>query len=512
MDGRNEPRESSYDVVVVGAGLGGVSAGAFLAKAGRRVLVVDRLEGPGGYAHVFKRDAYVFDPAIRAIGQGDEEPTIDTLLRALGVRERCTFLPLEPFYATVFPGFRLDVPGHIEEFIDVHQREFPRDAEGIRALVDLSAQVTRDSRRLPPRLSLRELDEAAQRFPVLFKYRPATLGEVLDEYLTDSRLKAIFAALWPYVGLPPSRLSFFAWSAMLMSLIAEGAYYCQGSFQNLVNAFVAAIEGNGGELVQQREVSRILVQDGKVSGVALDDGQEIGAPMVVSNADAMQTFERLVGFDQLPPPFVRNLRRMKPSLSACVVYAATDLDLRQLNAAHETFVYTTWDHDETYADILAGKLGGMSLSVPTIHDPSLAPPGEHLVTLMTFVPFDIGVPWTEAKQRYTDMLLHEIDRQFPGFRDHTTFAETATPRAMQWYSLSYQGAIYGWDNTPQQSANRRLSPVTPIAGLYLSGHWTQPGTGSSGVIYSGMQTAQIALECGDMDDFLRALRDPVGRS
>jgi phytoene dehydrogenase-like protein len=334
----------------------------------------------------------------------------------------------------------------------------------------------------------------------------ASLGAVLDEHLTDPRLKAVFTSLLPYLGLPPSQLSFLYWSVMLMSFIEEGAFYCRGSFQNLADAFAAALEKHGGELLLRNRVRRILTNGRQVSGVTLENGQRILAPVVISNADAEQTFEELVGVEHLPRRFVKNLQGMKPSLSAFVCFLATDLDARQLGASHEMLLFRSWDHDDTYRKILEGKPLGIVITVPTLADPSLAPPNQHLITVTSLIPYEIGTSWRSQKARYSELLIGELEAVFPNLRGHITFAEGASPRTMERYTLNLTGSIYGWEVSPEQVGRKRLGHDTPIRGLYLSGHWTQPGGGIYGVTVSGMQTSQMVLGYSSIGDFMHALQ------
>jgi len=363
---------------------------------------------------------------------------------------------------------------------------------------------------MPSELSLWDIVRMPKRFPQLFRYHKATLDAVMKAHLGDPRLKALFAALWPYLGLPPSRVSFVYWSVMLQSFLEEGAFYCQGSFQRFVTAFVEGLEMHGGELLLRSAVRRILVKDARVTGVTLENGQRIQAPVVISNADAHQTFEELIGAEKLPRRFVNALKRMTPSLSAFVMYLATDLDLHQLDATHEMFFFRCWSHDDTYRHVVTGHPSGLSISVPTLVDPSLAPTGEHLLTATTLIPYDLGASWRTEKARYADRLLEELEAVFPGVRDHITFSEGASPRTMERYMLNLTGAIYGWEVSPKQVGRGRLPHKPPIRGLFLSGHWTQPGGGVYGVIASGLQAAQEVAGYPAVPDFLGALQGSAG--
>lgn len=502
-----ELQADAYDVIVVGAGLGGLSAAALLAKAGQHVLVVDRQDGPGGYAHTFRRDGRVFDPAVHVLVEGKEGRSVDLLLGHLGVRERCDLVRLPDLYRTAFPDFELTVPSGHDAIIDAHVSCFPHEADGIRALYDLHARFFQDATHLAMQVSLRNLDDLVRDFPTFFRYRNATVADVLDECLQDPRAKAACSAMWPYLGLPPSRLSFFVFSQVTSVMVDGGSYYSRGSFQRVADALVEALTRDSGELAVGTEVASIVVEGGQARGVRLADGRQLRAPVVISNADARLTFEQLVGPEHLPARFLRRLQRFEPALSAYVLYAATDMDLAAAGAVHETFVYRHWDHDDTYRDILAGEPGGMWVNVPTIVDPSLAPPGEHLLILTALAPYELDRPWDQEKDRFTESVMADLDRLYPGVSARITFAEAATPETLQRRTLNHRGAIYGWAVTPQQVGSKRLHHDTPIEGLYLSGHWTEEGPSSFRVLLSGVMTARmVAAHRGLSDDAVPTFR------
>jgi prolycopene isomerase len=310
-------------------------------------------------------------------------------------------------------------------------------------------------------------------------------------------LRSVVSVAWAYLGSPPSRLDFVTFSTVL-SVYLEGCFYPEGGFQSLASALHEGMEKHGGELVLGRRVAGITVKDGRAAGVELEDGTPVAAERVISNADATATFEELVGADHLPGGFMKRLRRMKPSVSAVIVFIATSLDLREMGAVHEVFRPLHVDHDDTWADIQEGRPGGMFGTVPTLSDPALAPEGEHILTVHSLAPFDIGEPWEERAEAYGDQVVEAYEKVFPGLRESITFREVATPRALQRHSLNRDGAAYGWENIPTQTGGKRSPHIAPLDGLFLSGHWTQPGTGSLRAFVSGMHTAQLVLRSMDL--------------
>lgn len=499
----HEARHDAYDVVVLGAGMGGLTAGAVLARAGKRVLIVDANAQPGGYARSICRGAYTFDLADHLIlscaPAGPFGPgIIDTVLRHLGVRERCEFLRVEhPFYEARFPDFTLDVPCGREEYLDAHLRHFPGEAHGLRHLTEISALALREMQTFPSTPTVVDLLRMPWRFPTLFRYRNATLQHVIDQELTDPRLKAVYSTLWLWIGLPPAQASFPLWATMMGGFIEDGAYYCQGGYQCLADAVAEGFTTAGGELLLSMRATRILAANRQVQGVALEQGQQVQAPIVISNVDARETFETLLVADQVPAYFLGQLREMDLSPSALALYLATDLDARALGAQHEMPLFTSWDHGRAYAEGLAGRVQGIDLLIPTLSDSSLAPSGEHVVIVKAVAPREVGAAPPIDDHRLAERMLELTEQVLPGLRGHVTYVEEAEPRSAPGsthrYPLRRLGPIYGWANSPRWAGGRRLPQRTPVAGLYLAGQWTQPGHGINTVMQSGVQAAQLVL-------------------
>jgi prolycopene isomerase len=481
------PAHDEYDAIVVGGGLGGLSAGACLARGGRHVLLVERQDGVGGNAHAFVRGPYTFDPAIHVTAHGYNIEFFDFYFAALGIGDRIELIPAETFLAVDICGERFHFPIGTQALIDALDEYFPGAGAG--SFIRVAADATSESQQPPPRVPLRDLEEAMKALPTLFKYRTATLQEVLDEHVSDERAKAVCAGQWPYMGVPPLRSSFMAYTSAFMATCDPGPQYVRGSFQALADAIAWAITQSGGEVLVSTEATRILVEDGKVAGVELEGEQRVRAPLVVSNADARLTFDRLVGEEHVPERYLKRLRRMKPSVSAFLLYSAAKVDPASYDLEHETLVYRHWDHEETWQDVLAGRPGGTWLSFPTMHDPALAPPGEHIVIYTSLMPYDVGEPWEEAAERLTQQMIDQVEEIMPGYREAITFVDSATPHTFESFTLAQEGAIYGWENVPGQTVPKRLDFRTPIEGLWLAGHWTHPGTGSVRCLLSGAQTA-----------------------
>ena len=485
------PRKSSYDVVVIGGGMAGLSAGAGLAHRGADVLVVEAHYQPGGYAHAFRRKQFLFDSAVHLTPGGGKGEGLHRLLEEWGVADQVEFLPVQPMYRTMGPGLQTLIRSGKDDFVESHAEHFPHERAGIRSLVEVMDRMAVEIRELsaldvPKSQMMRVM---VKQCPTVLRHSNRSLQQLLDAHVKDPICQSVLGTLWTYLGLPPSRCSAVAFAVMMMSFVNENAYYVRGTFQRLADAFATALKNKGGELVMPRRVDKILIDEcGRAAGVKLDqDGEEIRAKYVISNADAFQTFFHMIGREHLDPEFASSLETRGLSISAFEVFLGVKMDLKSMGVVHETFFAPCHSAEQVYDSHASGDVLGCGLSIPSIEDPTVAPPGHHTVCITMFAPWDRS--WKEHKQRLADRLIDEAEHVVPGLRDAIVFRDAGTPTTMQRYTGNHQGAIYGWDASPKSLATR-LGMETPVPGLFLAGHWTRPGGGLYAVVTSG----QIAAE------------------
>ena len=494
----SEATKDTYDVIIIGGGIGGLICGAFLAQKGKEVIVIEQADHVGGFVREFQHGAYKINPAIHVTmgcsqsglpGHG----LIDTALKKLGVRDQCEFKAVNPFFRAHFPDFQMDVPTGRDAFLEVYQQAFPEDAIGLAKLVNLCSQIYKEYIRFPIIPRWQDWALMPIRFPNLIRYANATLASVMRNYLSNPRLMAAYTILWSYVGLPPSRVSFLIWAIMMYSYIEEGAFYCSGGFQGLAEAFASGLKNHGGEIILNTRVTKIRASNSRVQGISLENGQYIKAPVVISNIDTHKTFQGLLEHDQVPSRNMQRLKRLEPSLSVLGIHLATDLDVHDFGVPKVVMI-SEWDLENVYQDALKGKVSGIGMHIPTIYDDTLAPPGEHLVILQACIPSYPNDSTLLDRAQFADRLLARAERILPDLRNRITFVEGSTEENHQKYQLHRLGPIYGWAAIPKQSGPNRPSQKTPIQGLFLTGHWTQPGHGIWTVVLSGINTARLVLE------------------
>lgn len=485
------PAERRFDAIVIGSGIGGLTAALTLATRGRSVLVLEAGKQLGGYTNPFKRRAYSFDPGLHYIGECGPGQQLTRLLQALGLDE-LRFRELSPdgFDRLVFPGYEVKTPRGAEAYHARLAADFPHERAGLAKFFDVLARFR------PAITALEKLDgprsalAVAKHLPYLARYARATYQELLDPMIADPLLKAVLAGQGGDYGLPPSRASAMIGLAVLDHYLG-GAYFPVGGSRAIRDAFVRGIERRGGVLKRNHAVARVLVRGGRAEGVRCANGEEFFADAVISNADATMTYRELVGVEHLSAGMRRKTEKMRLSVASVTMFIGTDLDVAAAGMTDANiWHYSSIDLDRAYEPLRRGEIPRddfFFLSSPSLKDPEStdkAPPGHSTLELVTLVPFEPFARWEGTrtqkrgddydafKEKLTDRYLGCVERYVPGIRDHVKVLELGTPVTNATYAAAPRGAIYGPEHSPDQMGPWRYPMKGAIPGLFLCGSST----------------------------------------
>ncbi len=492
-----------YDAVVVGAGLGGLSAATMLARNGLRVLLLERHNIPGGYATSFVRGRYEFEVALHelsGIGPPERRGGLYRYLEYLGVADRVEFLTVPHLYRSVFPNLDVTLPMGREPFEARLCETFPHEARGIRRFLKRVFDLGQDFGRVVRQRGAVHPLTMPFRFPHLFRYLPTTWGQVLNRDVRDPLARAVISQYWGYVGLPPSRISFLYFAVTLAAYVLRGAAFPRGRSQALSNAFLATFEELGGESRFNCPVRRILTENGRVVGVVTEEGEEVQTNWVVSNADPITTCRDLIGVDKVPSSFFANLQSSEIAPSTVNVYLGVARSPEALGLAeHEIFINSDPDFDRHYEAMQAlGPVPAIALTCYNIVYPEVSPPGTSVVVLTAL---SYGQPWydvppeayVETKNRVAEAMIQLAERVAPGLREHAEVVEVSTPITNMRYAGTMGGSIYGFNQPPRDNMVWRMGHRGPVEGLYFVGAWTRPGGGFEPCVMSGQMAAGAIL-------------------
>ena len=507
------PSTESFDVVVIGAGGGGLAAAAKLAKSGFSVALLEQGYRVGGCMGMIRRGDYSMEIGLHALDALDPPDGMNRkTFEGIGILDKITPVKLDPMYVSVGPNHKIVVPADAEEYRQTLKDAFPAEAANIdRLWDDLIAfdLVFNAILNLTESFSMKDLLTIMTHLDValgMLELKEQTLSEMLAEYTSNQELVAVWTQLALFLGVEPSRLSAMMFVVMWNNYHLHGYYYFEGGSGAIADAMGEVVEENGGTIRLGARATKIDIEAGKATVVRTQDDGCYAARYVVSNANAPETIKGMVGAEYFPPEYVSALDEMSVGLSVFVVYLGIDHDFGEIFAnSHEIMFSTTYDTDENMSYIWNGDLDHTPGAIGnySVVDPLAAPPGKNSIQIITQLPYDWQSDWhwNDDYDDYVDIkteaawrLIERAEEYLPGLSDHIEVMEVATPRTVEGYTLNPLGTIFGWDHTLDQSLEKRLENQTPIDNLYLAGAWAFPGAGQSAVIMSGSMVADMIME------------------
>ncbi len=489
------------DVVIIGAGIGGLVSACLLARQGRKVTVLEQGKTPGGYAQNFTRGGFTFDATLHSMSGPTDGSAMQELLDDCGILNRAEFIGQKTLYRLVTPDFDMrvgngDMPAYKEQLSGL----FPHERTGIGRLVSEAEKVCESvdrfgRSRLPYFLNLALFPLL---YPKLIRYDRLTVMEFMRRFVSDKRLCAVMNALWMFFSLPPERLAFAYFFYPFVDYHKNGGYMVKGGSKRLVDALVGSIRESGGSVHTNTEVVEILTNGRRVSAVRTKDA-EFHADRVISNISPMRTVE-MTGREKFKEKYLRKIYGQKIAMPGVQVYMGLDCKLSDLKVGPEDYLIAfmeNYDLESQYQKCLKNELrdsgGGFGITCYTNMDDSMVPPGKSAVGLFNL---SGGKYWLEMDERtyrqkkagVTELLIEKAERFIPGISGHIEVKETATPRTFRRYTANPEGSYHGFEQSvPQAGAVRRFSRKYPLKGLYHVGAWTFPGGGYAGSMFSARQ-------------------------
>ncbi len=499
---------ASYDAIVIGGGLGGLTAGAKLAREGQRVLLLEQYAVVGGYATTYRHGQFKVEVGLHELDGLDVGDHKHEIFHQLGVFEGVQFVRLPEFYRLVADGIDFVMPDSADKAMAALTERFPHEKKGIAAFFERILKTRRERARLPsqPRSLRRLIPLIPLLCPNLFKSSHQTLTGFLDAHFRDDKLKLILATNFGYYGDNPDQLSMLYFSFGQASYFVGGSWFIKGGSQELSNYLARDIEKHGGTVMTRTEATRILLENGRATGVRFknkrsDEEGEARAPLVVANAAMPLVARELLPADAAPA-FQRKVSAGRASLSLICLYLGFNRPLSELGHRHySTFVMEGIDGFDSLRRQLRSDYSqrGYSFVDYGQADTGLAPPGKGLGVLVARDWLSdwesLSEPDYQAKKQQVERIFRErLEKLVPGINEAIEWCEVATPRTMVRYTRNPHGSVYGFAQLVRQSGLNRLDVRSPIKGLYFGSAWSFPGGGFSGAIYSGWLAAQAALE------------------
>lgn len=509
--------DGDFDAIIIGSGIGGLTSAALMAThAKKRVLVLERHYTAGGFTHTFQRKGYEWDVGVHYIGEvqdgrADMKQVFDDITDG-----QLKWADMGEVYDRIIIGEdQYDFVKGRDAFAAKLTEYFPDEGDNIKEYVRRVKQTIRDGK-------LFFMDKALPG-PISAVFGPwlrrktiqassQTVAEVLAEITDNKRLRAVLAGQYGDYGLTPKNASFFI-HAMVVNHYFEGGAYPIGGSARIAETIVPVIERAGGKVLTNAPVQEVIVKKGRAIGVRLEDGKELFAPIIISNAGVANTISRLLPKEVVEQHgFKQKAQRVEPSVAHVSLYigceeTASELGLSKTNL----WVYAGEDHDAAVDNFLEdpdnNPLPVAYLSFPSAKDPSFETrfPGKATLEVVALAPYEWFKPWENTKwkkrgeeyealkEKFKNRLLEALFAQHPQLEGKIAYCELSTPLSTRNFANFASGEIYGLAHTPSRFKEKWLRPRTPIKGFYLTGA-DICSCGVGGGLFGGVLTVSAVLK------------------
>jgi len=506
-------------VIIIGSGMAGLTAGAYLSKAGHNVTLFEQFPTPGGVTATATQDGYGWDIGpllLEGFAPGDKGRLI---LDELGVSEQVPSVHEDRGLS--MPEFTLWKP---DEYQGPYWRRerlkqlFPEESNALDSyyrFYDKMIQIMSLGRRAE---TARGLAALWLKLQIWFTFQQVkdkvdwNGGQLMDFYFRSPVLKTFFLGIvadfvtapseFPALGVPSIHLE-TAFDKRIPTFpgtqSAQTAYsYIIGGCQSMVSAVMGVILKNNGKVITNSTVQHIVIENGRATGVELAGGHIESADLVVASGGMKELFFDLVGRESIPAELVSQIENNRLMESVLMVQLGIDFDPTPYQPAALCYYYKTNDLEGSVQRLRTGIYHegkeGFLIYVPSLHSPSLAPAGKHAVTIYTIAPDKLAEgTWSAQKETLADLLVAEAEAHIPGLRQHTTTRLILTPEEFRQRTAQKHHSFGG---IPPIIGNKPPAHKTPIENLWFIGAQSESAGGVLNVM-TGAQKVAKRIIMGD---------------
>jgi all-trans-retinol 13,14-reductase len=486
--------------------MGGLTTAALLSELGKRVCVLEQHYTAGGYTHSYERNGYEWDVGVHYIGDVGA-PTRTRKMYDFLSGGKLEWAPMAEEYDRFYIGDKVfnAMAGKLQFRANL-LASFPDEEQAIDRYLQLLAEtggcmsnyafskVARPWQRL--------LSRAFMKMP---EYAYKTTYEVLSELTSNQDLIAVICGQWGDMGLPPKKSAFLV-HAMIARHYMHGGFYPVGGSWKIAESIIPRIQKSGGEVFTYARVEEIMVDNGVVKGVRMQDGHVIECDTVISSAGIDNTFRRLLPADVVEQAgYESKLPQVEASMAHLGVYIGLQGTAEELGLPKTNFwIYPSNDYDQAVADFMNdidAPFPVVYISFPSAKDPDYLNrhPGTATIEIVAPAPYEWFAKWKGTtwgkrgedydalKARLTARLMRHLYDKLPQLEGKVDYYETSTPLSTEWFCDYRHGELYGLDHSAQRLQQDWLGPRTHISGLWLTGQDTLT-CGVTGAMMSGLLT------------------------